>query len=58
MKTKGTKPSRFQKTRRFNQVKNILFDLDGTISDSRRGIFNGIIYATEKIGIYDFDKMI
>ncbi|MEZ5008045.1 MAG: HAD hydrolase-like protein [Chitinophagales bacterium] len=56
MKTKGTKPSRFQKTRRFNQVKNILFDLDGTISDSRRGIFNGIIYATEKIGIYDFDK--
>ncbi|MEZ5003665.1 MAG: HAD hydrolase-like protein [Chitinophagales bacterium] len=38
------------------QVKNILFDLDGTISDSRKGIFNGILYATEKLGITDFDQ--
>ncbi|MBE5756712.1 MAG: HAD family hydrolase [Clostridiales bacterium] len=33
--------------------KNIFFDLDGTITDSKEGIINGIIYGLSKIGITD-----
>ncbi len=31
-------------------MKNILFDLDGTISDPQLGIINCIVYALEKLG--------
>lgn len=30
---------------------NLLFDLDGTITDSREGILNSLYYAFEKIGV-------
>ena len=33
----------------------ILFDLDGTISDSSQGIINSIIYALEKYDVNDYD---
>ena len=33
--------------------KNIFFDLDGTLTDSKEGIVNGIIYGLKKIGITD-----
>ena len=33
----------------------ILFDLDGTISDSSQGIINSIIYALEKYDINDYE---
>lgn len=33
-------------------MKNILFDLDGTITDSQNGIINSVIYALKK---YDMD---
>lgn len=29
----------------------ILFDLDGTLTDSGEGIFNGLMYAVEKMGL-------
>ena len=29
----------------------ILFDLDGTVSDTGEGIYNGVKYALEKYGI-------
>ena len=29
----------------------ILFDLDGTLTDSGDGIFNGLMYAAEKLGL-------
>ena len=31
--------------------KYILFDLDGTISNSAKGVLNGVLYALEKMGI-------
>jgi phosphoglycolate phosphatase len=31
--------------------KHIIFDLDGTLSDSREGIFNAYYYTVEKLGI-------
>lgn len=31
-------------------IKNILFDLDGTIVDSKEGILHSVIYALEKMG--------
>lgn len=33
----------------------ILFDLDGTLTDSSQGIINSIIYALEKLDINDYD---
>ncbi|MDX2173756.1 MAG: HAD hydrolase-like protein [Bacteroidota bacterium] len=33
------------------KYQNIFFDLDGTISDSYKGIENGILFALEKVGI-------
>lgn len=32
-------------------IKTVLFDLDGTLTDSRPGIFNSIIYALEKMNV-------
>ncbi len=36
--------------------KYILFDLDGTISDSAKGIMNGVIYALKKFDIIETDQ--
>jgi phosphoglycolate phosphatase len=33
------------------KIDNILFDLDGTLTDPRKGIINSIIYALEKLAI-------
>lgn len=38
--------------------KYILFDLDGTIADSGKGIMNGVIYALEKFGIKETDQKV
>lgn len=35
---------------------HILFDLDGTITDSKEGIFNSILYSLKKMGIKDHRK--
>ena len=32
--------------------KYILFDLDGTLTDSGEGITKSVVYALEKFGIY------
>ena len=34
-----------------NTIKNILFDLDGTLTDPKEGIVNSILYALSKLGI-------
>jgi phosphoglycolate phosphatase len=34
-------------------IKNILFDLDGTLTDPKEGIVNSILYALEKLGIHE-----
>lgn len=34
----------------------VLFDLDGTLTDSGRGIINGVRYALEKFGIQESDQ--
>lgn len=34
----------------------ILFDLDGTLTDSSEGIFNSILYALDKFEITDIDR--
>ncbi len=36
----------------------ILFDLDGTLSDSSQGIINSIIYALEKYDVNDYDMQL
>ncbi len=33
------------------EVHNILFDLDGTLTDPREGIINSILYALDRLGI-------
>ncbi|MDL2230038.1 HAD hydrolase-like protein, partial [Treponema sp. OttesenSCG-928-L16] len=38
------------------KYKNILFDLDGTLTDSARGIIKGAKYALEKYGIHEDDE--
>ncbi len=38
--------------------KYLLFDLDGTISDSGKGICNGVLYALEKFGIKESDQAV
>lgn len=40
------------------KYKSILFDLDGTITDSSEGIINSVIYALEKIGVTITDRSI
>lgn len=37
--------------------KYVLFDLDGTLTDSREGIINSVKYALAKYGILDKDEM-
>ncbi|MFZ4414900.1 MAG: HAD family hydrolase [Bacteroidales bacterium] len=34
-------------------INNILFDLDGTLTDPKQGIVNSILYALEKMGIQE-----
>lgn len=46
-----------------NKIRNILFDLDGTITDPKEGIVNSILYALDKLeiqekNIYDLDEFI
>ena len=36
----------------------ILFDLDGTLTDSSKGIINSIIYALKKYDINDYDMLL
>ena len=36
-----------------SNVDNILFDLDGTLTDPKEGIVNSILYALEKLGIQE-----
>lgn len=38
------------------KVKTVLFDLDGTLTDSGPGIINGVQYALEKMGRKEDDK--
>ena len=35
----------------------VLFDLDGTLTESGQGIVNSVVYAMEKMGIKENDKM-
>jgi phosphoglycolate phosphatase len=37
----------------FNKFKNILFDLDGTLTDPKEGIVNSIVFALNKLGIHE-----
>lgn len=37
------------------KYKNILFDLDGTLTDSSPGIINAYIYSLNKLGLYEDD---
>jgi len=37
-------------------IKNVMFDLDGTITDSREGIINGIEYALKHFGMEAGDR--
>jgi len=41
-----------------NKYKSILFDLDGTITDSSEGIINSILYALDKMDVTVEDKTI
>ena len=34
----------------------ILFDLDGTLTDSALGITNSVMYALQKFGIYEENR--
>ena len=39
-----------------SKYENILFDLDGTITDSANGIINGVIYGIKKLNeIYNLN---
>ena len=38
------------------EIKTVLFDLDGTLTDSGPGIINGVQYALEKMGMKENDK--
>ena len=55
MKEAG-KISRLFKKKRENMYQNILFDLDGTLTNSELGITNSVAYALEKFGIEVQDK--
>ncbi|MGI9544843.1 MAG: HAD hydrolase-like protein [Cyclobacteriaceae bacterium] len=39
-----------------NRIKNILFDLDGTIIEPQEGIINSILFALDKLGIEERNK--
>ncbi len=39
-----------------NEIKNILFDLDGTIIEPEEGIVNSVVFALNKLGIDESDK--
>lgn len=36
-----------------DKIDTILFDLDGTLTDSKKGIVNSILYALDKLGIQE-----
>ena len=36
-----------------DKIDNILFDLDGTLTDPKEGIVNSILFALEKLGIHE-----
>jgi phosphoglycolate phosphatase len=36
-----------------NRIDNILFDLDGTLTDPKEGIINSILYALKKLDIHE-----
>lgn len=36
-----------------DKINNILFDLDGTLTDPKEGIVNSILFALEKLGIHE-----
>jgi len=36
--------------------KHVLFDLDGTLTDSAGGVVNGVCYALDKMGDFDSDR--
>jgi|SRR5690554_2462826 len=40
------------------QFEHIIFDLDGTLTDSRQGIGNSISYALQKLNIEGFDGVV
>ena len=40
-----------------NKYKLIIFDLDGTLTDSGDGIINSVQYALKKIGIIENDRL-
>jgi Predicted phosphatases len=40
----------------FKQKKTVLFDLDGTLTDSGRGIVNSFKYAIKAYGMMDYDE--
>lgn len=42
----------------FKSKKTILFDLDGTITDSGEGIINSLKYTLKAYGIYNYDEQI
>lgn len=37
-------------------IKYLLFDLDGTLTDSKEGILNAVVYALSKFGIEEKDR--
>ena len=37
-------------------IKNVLFDLDGTVTDSGEGITKSVAYALESLGIIETDE--
>lgn len=41
------------------KIENILFDLDGTLTDPKAGIVNSIVFALNKLGIHEnhFDEL-
>jgi len=41
-----------------DEMKNILFDLDGTLTDPKDGIINSIIYSLGKLGINETDTKV
>lgn len=36
-----------------DNIENILFDLDGTLTDPKEGIINSILFAVEKLGLHE-----
>ena len=38
------------------KYENVLFDLDGTVTDSSDGVINSVVYSLNKFGIHDIDR--